>query len=521
MLDFSRHAPDHPALIHEDETWTYAELDRRASRLARNLVSEGVEPGDRVATLLSNSIEVVTLYLAAWRAGFTLVPFDARYCAAQMNYALRHCGAKVLITEPGRVDDVAQCESIGSVDQVLLTGAKRPVIKDSPGRQHPDYRSYRRLLAVRPTKPMPSEFRDDDVAVVFYTSGTTDRPKGVTLTREAISVNVSKASAVLRLTPQDVTLIASPVSRPMALRTQLLPTLEAGGTVVLLNRFEPDEYLAALHAEPAKTFVALLPFALRQVLFHEQFTSDTLRSVRLAICGGDHTPPDLFQKFQEVTGLELTEQCGMTETGMYAVNPPYGRKKRGSAGLPYYGTQLAIYDDDGNDLAWGESGEIVVRSPFAMDGYWNDTAATRRVMRDGWIRTGDIGHIDNDGFLWLDGRRKDIIVRGGSNISPAAVESVLQKHPAVREACVIGDDDKELGQIARAYVTLAPGASANTVETELMELAVKELPDYMVPDSVSALPKMPRTGSGKLDRARLKWIAASIDEEVISILLSD
>lgn len=520
MLDLSRHAPDHPALIHDDETWTYAELDRRASRLARNLVSEGVEPGDRVATLLTNGIEIVTLYLASWRAGFTLVPLDARYCAAQMNYALRHCGAKVLITEPGRIDDVAQCDCIGGVDQVLLTGEKRPVVKDAPGRRHPDYRSYRRLLAVRPTAPMPSGFRDDDVAVVFYTSGTTDRPKGVTLTREAVAVNVSKASAVQRLTPEDVTLIAAPVSRPMALRTQLLPTLEAGGTVVLLKRFDADEYLAALHTEPRKTFIALLPFALRQVLFHEQFTADTFGAIRLAICGGDHTPPDLFEKFQEVTGLELTEQCGMTETGMYAVNPPYGRKKRGAAGLPYYGTQLAIVDDDGADLAWGESGEIVVRSPFAMDGYWNDTAATRRVMRDGWICTGDIGHIDDDGFLWLDGRRKDIIVRGGSNISPAAVESVLQKHSAVREACVIGSDHETLGQVARAYVTLAPGQAARIVEAELMELASQELPDYMVPESVTALPKMPRTGSGKLDRARLKWIAESVDEEVISILLS-
>lgn len=164
-------------------------------------------------------------------------------------------------------------------------------------------------------------------------------------------------------------------------------------------------------------------------------------------------------------------------------------------------------------------GEIAVHSPFAMDGYWNDTAATRRVMRDGWIRTGDIGRFDEDGFLWIDGRKKDIIVRGGSNISPAAVEAVLQKHPKVREACVVGCDNTEFGQSVNAFVTLTDASNLAQIELEIEELARRELPDYMVPESICPLAKFPLTGSGKVDRQRLKWVVDSTDDQTLAILL--
>ncbi len=154
-----------------------------------------------------------------------------------------------------------------------------------------------------------------------------------------------------------------------------------------------------------------------------------------------------------------------------------------------------------------------------MDGYWNDTAATRRTLRDGWIRTGDIGRIDDDGFLWLDGRRKDIIIRGGSNISPAAIEAVLQQHATVQEACVVGVDDADQGQIVSGFVTLRDDVSIDETESALLALAEQQLPAYMVPESITAIPKMPRTGSGKLDRQRLKWIAESSDEQTLAILL--
>jgi acyl-coenzyme A synthetase/AMP-(fatty) acid ligase len=449
------------------------------------------------------------LSLAGFHAGFTIVPLDVRYQTAQINFALRHSGARAVVVDGDRIGDMSDCEALADVDLRLVTG---------PG-NHEGYKPFRHLLTTRPTMSLDAGFRSDDVSLVFYTSGTTARPKGVTLTRDSVASSIHKAGAVLRFRSDDVTLIAAPISRPMALRTQLLPSLAAGATVSLLSGFDPDSYVHALQEKPGATILALLPGALRRVLFHPDLSRDTLGCVRLCICGGDYVPTDLFETFHELTGIELTEQCGMTETGMYAVNPPYGRKTFGSIGLAYYGVQLSIVDESGGDVSEGESGEIAVRSPFAMDGYWNDTAATRRVMRDGLIRTGDIGRIDDDGYLWLEGRRKDIIVRGGSNISPADVESALQKHPTVSEACVGGGDDSEQGQTVNAFVTLKSEVSFEEIDEELTALAEKELPAFMVPETICVLPKLPRTGSGKVDRERLKWIASSSDEGTLAILL--
>jgi long-chain acyl-CoA synthetase len=509
MLALSQHNSDLPAIVHGDTSWTYGELNRRALRIARNLLLLGVEPGDRVVTLLPNCPELVALYVAGFQAGFTIVPLDVRYHSALINYALRHSGAKAVVVDGGRIDDMSKCDALTDVDIRLFTG---------PGKNE-GYQAFRHLLATRPTESLRDDLRADDVSLVFYTSGTTARPKGVTLTRDCVASSISKAGAVLRLNNDDVTLIAAPVSRPMALRTQLLPSLAAGATIVLLSGFTPDTYLKALRNHTNTTIIALLPAALRKILFHPDLKREDLGCVSLCISGGDYVPADLFDQFHDVTGIELTEQCGMTETGMYAVNPPYGRKKSGSIGLPYYGVQLSIIDAKGHDVRWGESGEIAVKSPFAMDGYWNDTAATRRVMRDGWIRTGDIGRIDDDGYVWLEGRKKDIIIHGGSNISPAAVEAVLQKHSGVSQACVIGVEDTESGQVVYAFVTLKTEIEFDRIEQELTALAEKELPAYMVPQEICVLPKLPTTGSGKLDRDRLKWIAESSDESTLAILL--
>lgn len=512
MINLKVHRRDQKALICGGEAWTYGELHRRSIRVARNLAATGLEPGDRIATLLPNSHELVLLYLAAFAGGFTITPLDVRYNAAQINFALRHCGASCLMTHPPRLRELAECDALRDLEHRFVTG--------SEGRDSiPGYSPFQKLLTTRPSGELNGDLRGDDIGIVFYTSGTTARPKGVTLTRDAIASGISKSNAMLRLTDDDVTLIAAPVSRPMALRSQLLPSLAAGATVVLADHFEPDAYLSALRSDPRPTFLALLPAAMRKVLFHQKLVAEDLAGVRLAICGGDHVPADLFERFHSLTGIEMTEQCGMTETGMYAINPPYGRKKRCSIGLSYYGVQVLIVDGTGNDLPWGQSGEIVIRSPFAMDGYWNDTAATRRVMRDGWIRTGDMGRIDDDGYLWLDGRKKDIIVRNGSNIAPAAVEDVLQKHESVVDACVVGVDDPEHGQTVHAFVTLLSDAPVDETEAAVATLAARELPGYMVPESICALPKMPRTGSGKLDRQRLKWIAESPDDATLAVLL--
>lgn len=496
-------APESPALIAAGQTWSYAQLANHAGWLARRWLSEGLETGDRVALLLPNRPETLLGYLACFQAGLIAVPLDYGYREPQINYALRHCSAQLLIAHADRLAELDRCEAVPR-DQLVVVGGADPL---------PLGRHFQEEQAPG-SAPLPrGEFRQDDLALIFYTSGTTSRPKGVTLTRAAIAAGSAKFLARVPLRPTDVALVSGPIMRPFTLRTQILPTWQAGGTVVLLERFTPDAYLATLRQQPAKTFLALGPAALYQVVHHPNVRPEDFAAVRLCISGGDHVPAELHQDYHRLTGRELTEQCGMTETGVYALNPPFGRKKAGSIGLPMYGVQVCLVDGQGRDVPAGEIGEISVRSPLAMDGYWNDTAQTRKAMRDGAILTGDLGRFDADGYLWFMGRKKDIIVHDGWNVSPGEVEETLRQYPAVAEACVVGVTDPVHGQNVHGFVTLRPQATP-PAESELIAFVAARLSGPMVPQRVQVLRDLPRTGAGKIDRDRLHWQAEAEMVEV-------
>jgi acyl-CoA synthetase (AMP-forming)/AMP-acid ligase II len=487
--------PTRPAL-HGHEVWTYSRLQEEAGRLARTWLARGLEPGDRVALLLPNCPEALLVYLACFKAGLAAVPLDYRYQPPQINYVLRHSGSRILVSHADRLDDVAACDEARLVRLAVVGG---------DGTAH-----GAEPLTGGPAPPgidlAAAEFRPDDVAIIFYTSGTTGRPKGVTLTRAALAAGTTKFLARVPLGPSDVALVAAPVMRPFALRTQVLPTLHAGGGVLLLEKFTPADYLAALRQSPPRTFLALAPYALHQVVHHPDARREDFAGVRVCISGGDRVPPGLHHAFQRLTGLELSEQCGMTETGMYALTPPFGRKKPGSIGLPFYGVQVCLVDARGKDVRAGQVGEVIVHSPLMMEGYWNDSAQTRKVLRDGWCRTGDLARFDEDGYLWFVGRQKNIIVHDGGNVSPAEVEDALLGHPALAEACVVGVTDPVHGQNVHAFVTVRPGAGSPTAG-ELRRFAGERLSRHMVPEQIHIVAELARTGAGKIDRDRLQWQA--------------
>jgi long-chain acyl-CoA synthetase len=482
-------APTRPVL-QGDQVWTYSRLEEEANRLARRWLARGLEPGDRVAMLLPNRAEALLVYLACFKSGLVAVPLDYRYRPPQINYVLRHSGSRILVAHVERLEDVAACDDARHVD-VAVVGGDTP-LDDGPVPPGDD-------LAA-------AEFRPDDVAIIFYTSGTTSRPKGVTLTRASLTAGTTKFLANVPLGTGDVALVSAPIMRPFALRTQVLPTLHAGGGVVLLEKFTAADYLAALRQPPVKTFLAFIPYALHQVVHAPGVRRQDFAGVRLCISGGDRVPLELHRAFHDLTGLELSEQCGMTEAGMYALTPPFGRKKPGSIGLPFYGVQLCLVDAQGNDVRAGQPGEVIVHSPLMMEGYWNDTAQTRKALRDGWFRTGDLARFDEDGYLWFLGRLKNIIVHDGWNIGPAEVEDALLAHPAVAEACVVGVTDAVHGQNVHSFVTLRPEAAPPT-EAELRHFVEARLPRQKVPERIHVVAELPRTGPGKIDRDRLQWQA--------------
>jgi long-chain acyl-CoA synthetase len=487
--------PLRPAL-HGQQVWTYSRLEEEAARLAATWLAHGLERGDRVAMLLPNRPEALLVYLACFKGGLAAVPLDYLYQPPQINYVLRHSGSRILVSHAERLDDVAACDAARHVELAVVGG-------DGVSHGVPP-------LAYGPTPAGgdldSAEYRPDDVAIIFYTSGTTGRPKGVTLTHASLIAGTTKFLARVPLGASDVALVAAPINRPFALRTQVLPTLLAGGGVFLLERFTPADYLAALRQSPPKTFLALIPSFLHRVVHHPAIRREDFAGVRLCISGGDRVPRELHHAFQSLTGLELSEQCGMTETGMYALTPPLGRKKAGSIGLPFYGVQVCLVDPQGNDVRAGEVGEVVVRSPLMMDGYWNDSAQTRKALRDGWCRTGDLARFDEDGYLWFVGRCKNMIVHDGANVSPAEVEDALLAHPAVAEACVVGVTDPVHGQNVHAFVTLHPGVNPPTAD-ELRQFAAKGLSRPMAPEQIHIVPELARTGAGKIDRDRLQWQA--------------
>lgn len=489
-------APDRTALIWGDRSLTYGQLDESVNRLTAAWLAEGLETGDRVALLLPNRPEAVLAYLACFRAGLVAVPFDYRYRAPQINYTLRHSGSRLLIAHAERQAELAECEAVREAD-VCLVGAEGPAATG---------RSWQAWVANATPTSLPGSERLDDLALLVYTSGTTARPKGVALTRSAVAEGIVKFLARVPLRADDVALISAPLMRPFALRTQFLPTLHAGGTVALVERFSPTEYLAQLRRPPARTFVALNPAALHQVVHDSAATPADFATVRLCISGGDRVPARLHDAFRTLAGIDLTEQCGMTETGMYALNPPFGRKKMGSVGQPMYGVQVCVVDDRRRDVPAGTIGEVAVRGPLNMDGYWNDTAQTRKVLRDGWVLTGDLGRFDDDGYLWIVGRKKDIIVRDGTNVSPAEVENAFLEHPAVAETCVVGVADPVHGQNVHAFITLRRAATPPD-EKELLVFAANRLSRIMAPERVYTVAALPRTGAGKVDRDRLRWQA--------------
>jgi acyl-CoA synthetase (AMP-forming)/AMP-acid ligase II len=483
------------------QSWTAAQLDAEACRIAASLGKSGLEAMDRVAVLLPNLPETVFTYLACFKGNYVVVPLDYRHQPPQLNYALSHSGASILIVHHERLAELEQDRVTDSVSRVYVVGDQ----------EAPDYPRFDDLRSGTAIDNSPGKIESDQLCMMIYTSGTTSRPKGVTFTRGAIEEGIRKYLARVPMLAEDVAIVAAPIARPMALRSQLLPILFVGGCARLLERFEVNSYVAALRQSPAPTMLGLLPAAWAEVLRHPDIGQCNFRSVRMCLTGGDTTSSSVHHDFRRITGLELTEQLGSSEAGPIAINPPFGRKKTGSVGLPMYGVQVCIVDSEGNHLADGQTGGIVVQSDYMMEGYWNDTALTRKTIHAGQIHTGDLGRFDEDGYLWFMGRNRDLIVRGGSNISPLEVETVLRSHPQVAEACVVGVSHEELGQEVYAFVKLRPNAAISAAE--LQSFAARNLASYMVPAHIRLVDEMPLKGAGKIDRDRLKWRAETgLDE---------
>jgi long-chain acyl-CoA synthetase len=475
--------PQKPAVICGGEIVSYEALDRSTDALARWLLRQGLEPGDRVALHWSNSIEVVDLYFACFKAGLIAVPVNNRLKAPEIAYILQHSKAKLCFSQPELAslsEEVrAECPDLLRIDtslpSLVTTGAEAVVL---------------------------AEVSPDHVAAILYTSGTTARPKGVMHTHVSLT-GATELMITLGLGENHVPMAVTQMVHIAALACVLLPGIACGATVVVLPLFDAPVALDLIERWGC-TDIMILPAMLRFLVEEQQHHPRKVSSVRLCLAGGDTVPVTLQEQFRALFGVPVRELYGMTET-VPVTCIREDAPRFGSIGPAMDLVDARVASLTGNVLPDGETGELQVQSPANCVGYWDNEEATASTFDDGWLRTGDLVRRDADGFFWFEGRVKQIIIRGGSNISPQEVEEALYHHPAVLEAGVIGLPDPVHGEKVIAFVALREGLTAG--EQELRDLVRSRIADYKTPERILFLPVLPKGLTGKVQRRALKDFA--------------
>ena len=486
--------PDGLALICADTRWTWRTLDGLSDRLAVGLLGLGLEPGDRVASLMPNRPALIVHYLACFKAGLVATPLNYRYMAPEIDHALAVSGARVLLAHAEREEDLAASR----LARQLPLGT---ISYGSTGRGVGP--AFEELIEGEASSSPPAAPAPAAPAVIFFTSGSTGRPKGVTHTHETLGWMFAAAAAGLELSPADLLLAGSSLSHVGAFYVSFA-ALSAGAGVIVAQTFDGDELLPLLR-EDHPTVLSMLPSALFALTRDHGARHGDFASLRLCRGAGDTVSAELEREFAALSGFVIDEAYGLTEAGLVTVSPPSGQIKVSSVGQVVPAVALSIRNDDGQELPVGSEGRLWINTPAATAGYWDDPGATEAAFSNGWLDSGDVMRADDEGYFYFCGRKKQIIVHDGSNICPQEVEGALLEHPGVASAGVIGIHDLVHGENVRAYITLTEG-TARPASQELIQFARARV-GYKAPEEIVVLDHMPLTATGKLDRTHLKQMA--------------
>ncbi len=487
--------PDKPALICDGDAISYRDLDQRISGLAAGLKKHlSIGRGDRVAFLGANCPEMIVLTFACARLGAMLVPLNWRLAPPEHAYILNHCGATALVCEPDFVDG-AQIfrETMPSMRLIATHGASG------------DWYSYEDLSASTADDRGGPNIGLETPLLIVYTSGTTGRPKGAVLSQGVVFWNAVNSTHLHDLTSADHILTSAPLFHVGALNIQTLPALHAGATVTLHRRFDPGAVLKAIsHDKP--TLKVLVPAQIQAMIDHPDWKTTDLSSLRMVTTGSTIVPHNVIHAFHE-RGVPVGQVYGTTETGPIAacLRGDLAFDHVGAAGLPALHCDLKLVGDDGREVAPGEPGEVLVRGPNLMTEYWNDKAATEAAFTDGWFRTGDIGHLDEAGFLTIDDRKKDVIISGGENIYSAELEAVLAEDHRIVEAAVVGRADARWGEVPVAVIV---SNDASLDMPGILGIFENRLARFKHPKDVQFVDALPRNAMGKVEKFALRDLVA-------------
>ncbi|MQY21549.1 acyl-CoA synthetase [Nocardia macrotermitis] len=496
VLDRSAHRyADRVALSEADRELTHAELSVRVQALAVALRQLGLGAGDIIAVLLYNRVEFVEIMLAANRIGAAIVPLNYRLSPAEWQFILEHSEAVAILTEG---------EFIGGMDELA---PRLPALRHKLGVDvaQGNWLDYEGLLTPHLGASVPIvDVEPDALQRLVYTSGTTSRPKGVMISHANLIWKNLAHILEFGLTDADNTLVCGPLYHVGGMDLPGLATLHAGGRMSLVRRFDAAAVVDAIETL-RPTNIWLAPSMMNALLQLPDILERDTSSIRFITGGGEKMPIPLLDRIgRAFPDAWFADAYGLTETvsGDTVNDPAHMRSKVGSVGRAVAHVRIAVLDDNGEPVPAGELGEVAVRGPKVMTGYWRDPEATRKALREGWFHTGDIGRLDADGYLYIEDRKKDMIVSGGENIATPEVERVLYEHPDVLEAAVIGMSHPRWGEVPKAFVVLRPDSSLDAAT--LQEFCRGRLAKYKVPAEVSFIDVLPRTPSGKVLKRNLR-----------------
>jgi fatty-acyl-CoA synthase len=477
------------ALFHEGDERTYAELDDRCRRLATALRGLGVGRRDRVAYLGPNDPTLLETLFATTALGAIFVPLNWRLTAPELVYIAADCGATVLVHAAGLADTA----KVVAADDATTFGHTIEVGAVLEG-----------LVASVPAQDLDQPVDLDDPALILYTSGTTGRPKGATLSHANVTWNCLNVLIDTDLQSDEVALVCAPLFHVAALNMISMPTFMKGGTVVLMGQFDPDEVLDLIERRGV-TVMFGVPSMLNAMSQVPAWQTADLSSLRRVLCGGAPVPLATIRTYLE-RDVVFLQGYGMTETspGALFLGAERAADKAGTAGVASFFTDVRVVRPNGDEVEPGEKGEVVIAGPNIMLGYWNPVTAAPEAISDVWFHSGDVAVVDDDGYVTIVDRLKDLVISGGENIYPAEVEDAIYSHPAVAECAVIGVADEKWGEVGLAVIVRREDADATFDEQALLDHLGPRLARYKLPKSVVFTDALPRSGAGKVLKNQLR-----------------
>ena len=481
--------PDKPCLVLGPTTVSYRDVDTQSARLAAGLLELGLERGDTVAVQLANSADFVFAYFGIMRAGLVMVPMNPLLRGQEVKHLLTDSGARALLT------------SSTHPDEVVSAAGGLPVFVAGDGTMPAGCRPLGELY-------VDEQFRDvvptssEDTAVLLYTSGTTGRPKGAELTHLQLVFNAINSGALFEFGPDDVSLAVVPFFHVYGL-SLINVAVRYVSTIAVMERFGAKAAIDVMERDRVSIMFGVP--TMYHALLQEDTSGRDLAPFRLAVSGGAAIPGEILRAIEERYGVLLLEGYGLSESCATATfNRSFDDRRFLSIGKPIWGVEVIVVDESGRRLPSGPEhvGELVVRGHNVMKGYRNNPEATADALRDGWLHTGDLGYEDEDGFLFIVDRLKDLVIRGGYNVYPREIEEVLYAHPQISEAAVVGRPDPRLGEEVVAVVVLHPGSA--TTEDDVIAFCKERLAAYKYPREVRFLSELPKGSTGKILKKDLR-----------------